>query len=96
MADEPLFDAKQINIPFTIGIIKPDVVLESEKLSQVISFIENSNLLTIKNMFQRELMREEIINLFYKHESKPYFEDILKYMGSGECCVMVLVNAENS
>jgi nucleoside diphosphate kinase len=37
-----------------------------------------------------------VINLFYKHESKPYFEDILRYMTSGESCVMVLVNADES
>jgi nucleoside diphosphate kinase len=44
-------------------------------------------------MFQRELLREEITNLFYRHEGKPYFEDILRYMQSGESTVMVLVNA---
>ncbi len=36
------------------------------------------------------------MNLYYKHESKPYFEDILRYLMSGESCVMVLVNADGS
>jgi nucleoside diphosphate kinase len=47
-------------------------------------------------MFQRELLKEEVINLYYKHENKPYFEDILRYMLSGESCVMVLVNADGT
>ena len=47
-------------------------------------------------MFQRELLKEEIINLYYKHENKPYFEDIVRYMMSGESCVIVLVNADGS
>ena len=62
-------------------------------MEQIIAKIENSKELTIKNMFQRELLKEEVINLFYKHENKPYFEDLLRYMMSGESCVMVLVNA---
>jgi len=42
-------------------------------MEQIIAKIENSKELTIKNMFQRELLKEEVINLFYKHENKPYF-----------------------
>jgi nucleoside diphosphate kinase len=65
-------------------------------MEQIIAKIENSKELTIKNMFQRELLKEEVINLFYKHENKPYFEDLLRYMMSGESCVMVLVNANET
>lgn len=35
------------------------------------------------------------MNLYYKHETKPYFNDIVEYMTSGECCVLVLCCAEN-
>lgn len=65
--EEALFDPKQVNLPFTIAIIKPDTVLEPEKLEQIITKIENSKELAVKNMFQRELLKEEIINLYYKH-----------------------------
>lgn len=34
--NEALFDHKQINLPFTIAIIKPDLTLEPEKLEQII------------------------------------------------------------
>lgn len=56
--EEALFDPKQVNLPFTIAIIKPDTVLEPEKLEQIISKIENSKELVVKNMFQRELLKE--------------------------------------
>lgn len=85
-----------MNLPFTLAVIKPDTVLEPERLEEVVSIIEKSNELAIKNMVQRELLKEEVINLFYKHENKPYFEDILRYMMSGECCVMILVNADGT
>lgn len=94
--EETLFDPKIQNLPFTIAVIKPDTCLEEERLASVIKGIEEGGELTIKNMFQRELVREEIINLFYRHEQQSYFEDILMYMMSGECCVMVLTNAPDS
>jgi nucleoside diphosphate kinase len=81
--DEVLFDPKQVNLPFTLALIKPDTVLDPDKLQEIIDFIEKSNQLAIKNMFQRELLKEEVMNLFYKHEQKPYFEDLLRYMMSG-------------
>lgn len=39
---------------------------------------------------QRELVREEIINLFYKHTNKAYFDEILNYLLNGESCVFLL------
>lgn len=51
--EEALFDPKQVNLPFTIGIIKPDTVLETDKLQQIFQRIENSKELVVKNMFQR-------------------------------------------
>ena len=53
-----MFDSKQVNLPFTIAIIKPDTVLEQEKLEQIILKIENTKELAVKNMFQRELLKE--------------------------------------
>jgi hypothetical protein len=37
--EEALFDPKQVNLPFTIAIIKPDTVIEPERLEQVIARI---------------------------------------------------------
>ena len=42
------------------------------------------------NIDKRELFREEIINIFYAHQAKPYLEDIIDYMMSGESIVLLL------
>lgn len=47
-------------------------------------------------MIQRQLYKEEVFNLFYRHEKKPYFEELVEYMLSGECCVMILCAAETA
>lgn len=44
----------------------------------------------IKNFIQRELFKEEILNIFYLHQTKPYIDDILDYMLSGESIVLLL------
>lgn len=45
-------------------------------------------------MIQRELYKEEVLNLFYKHENKNYFDEIISYLLSGECLIMLLCNPE--
>lgn len=84
-----LFDPKQQNLPFTIGLIKPNTCLNIEAVQKILSQIEAAGFL-IKNMIQRELFKEEAMNLFYKHEKKPYFEELVRYLTSGECCVFLL------
>jgi hypothetical protein len=37
--EQPLFDPKQENLPYTIAIIKPDTVLQTEKLNEILTFI---------------------------------------------------------
>lgn len=41
-------------------------------------------------MLQRELMKEEILNIYYKHVKKPYFEEILNYLLGGESVIFLL------
>lgn len=67
MADDQLFDPKQVNQAYTLAIIKPNTVLEPNILKDVLDKIEGSGLFLIKNMIQRELYKEEILNLFYRH-----------------------------
>ena len=42
------------------------------------------------------MYKEEVLNLFYRHEDKPYFEELVTYMVSGECLVMVLCNSDGN
>ena len=41
-------------------------------------------------MIQRELTKEEILNLFNKHYNKDYYEKILKFMLNGDCIIIML------
>lgn len=41
-------------------------------------------------MIQRKLVKEEALNLFYKHQKKPYHDDLLDYLLSGESCVILM------
>lgn len=35
-------------------------------------------------------MKEEVLNLYYKHSKKPYFEEISNYMLGGESIIFLL------
>lgn len=84
-----LFNPKKINLPYTVAVFKPDIVLKSDIVRDLLAKIENEGFI-IKQMFQRLLTKQEISNLFYKHTNKPFFEDILDYMLSGETLIILL------
>lgn len=46
----------------------------------------------IRNIIQRQLFKEEVMNVFYKHVEKPYFEDILEYLLSGQSSIFLLTH----
>jgi|JI6StandDraft_1071083.scaffolds.fasta_scaffold03432_13 hypothetical protein len=52
-----LFDPKQENLPFTIGLIKPNTCLNIEAVQKIIAQIEGAGFI-IKNLIQRELFKE--------------------------------------
>ncbi|EGR29015.1 nucleoside diphosphate kinase family protein, putative [Ichthyophthirius multifiliis] len=41
-------------------------------------------------MIQRELLKQEAMNLFYKHQQMNYFQELVDYMISGESVVLLL------
>lgn len=55
----------------------------------VIDLLENQGFI-IKNLIKRELMKEEILNIYYKHNKKPYFEELVNYMLGGESVIFLL------
>ncbi|EAS00090.1 nucleoside diphosphate kinase (macronuclear) [Tetrahymena thermophila SB210] len=83
------FNPKQENLAYTIAIIKPDTALYIKSVQEIIDKIEEQGFV-IKNMIQRELIRQEVQNVFYKQEGQPYYDDIIDYMLSGECVVLLL------
>lgn len=95
------FDPTKENLSYTVAIIKPDTSFKQKnvkyfkiynyffQIQEIINIIESEGFI-IKNILQRELVKEEIINIFYKHTNKPYFEEILQYMLSGESVILLL------
>jgi nucleoside diphosphate kinase len=43
-------------------------------------------------MIQRDLTKEEALNLFYKHQNKDYTEKLMNYILSGECIILMLTH----
>lgn len=83
------FNPKCENLSYTVGIIKPDTSLKDENIQKIVDVIESKGFI-IKNMIQRKLVKEEVLNVFYKHHKKDYHDDICDYMLSGECCVILM------
>jgi len=83
------FNPKKDNIPYTIGILKPDLVFQEEKTQQILAKIETSGF-SIIHMLKKELTKQEVINLYYKHMEKDFFDNMVKYMMNGESIVLLL------
>lgn len=73
---DQFFDPKQENLAYTIAIVKPSVALHDDTVQDIIELIEKENFI-IKSMLKRELIRQEVINLFNRHLRKDYFNQIL-------------------
>lgn len=89
MESNEFFNPKLVNLPYTVAIIKPDTCLNSKTVQDIINKIEEQGF-TIKNMIQRELIKEEALNLYYKHKSQPFFDELMEYMLSGECVILLI------
>ncbi|KRX11100.1 Nucleoside diphosphate kinase [Pseudocohnilembus persalinus] len=83
------FNPKCINLSYTIGIIKPDTCMKEQNIQDIVNKIEDEGFI-IKNMIQRQLIKEEVLNLYYKHLKQEYIDQIVEYMLSGECCVILM------
>lgn len=81
-SENMLFDPKQQSLPFTIGLIKPNTCLNIDSVQKILQQIE-ANGFQIRNLIQRELFKEEAMNLMYKHEKKQYFDELIAYLTSG-------------
>lgn len=77
----------------TFAIIKPDA-FKAGNAGKIIARIyeEGFEIIGLKKLF---LSKVEAEGFYYVHEGKPFFEDLIKFMSSGPCLVMVL-EAENA
>ena len=72
----------------TLSIIKPDAV-ERNLVEEIKSiFIKNS--LKIKDSKKIHLTKDEASEFYKVHQSKPFYNDLCKYLSSGPIVVMIL------
>lgn len=76
----------------TLIILKPDAV-QRRLAGKIISRIEEKGY-TIESMNMKTLTVDELNYHYEEHKEKPFFADLVEYMGSGPV-VVIVVSGEN-
>ena len=72
----------------TLSIIKPDAV--ERNLTEDIKNIFTKNNLKILNSKKIHITKDEASEFYKVHQSKPFYDDLCKYLSSGPIVVMIL------
>lgn len=79
---------KETSLEQTLSIIKPDSVVKNN-IGGIINLLEKSGLrIVAQKMVQ--LSKEEAEEFYAIHKERSFFPDLVKFMISGPCVVMVL------
>ena len=76
------------NTEQTLSIIKPDAV--ERKLVEEIKSIFLKNNLNIKDSKKIQITKDEALEFYKIHQSKPFYNDLCSYLSSGPIVVMIL------
>ncbi len=76
------------NTQQTLSIIKPDAV--ERNLSEEIKNIFKKNKLKIKDLKKIQITKDEALEFYKVHQSKPFYNDLCNYLSSGPIIVMIL------
>ena len=76
------------NIEQTLSIIKPDAV-ERNLDSEIKSICQNDGF-KIANEKKIQLAKSDAEKFYQVHETKPFYNDLCKYLSSGPIIVMIL------
>jgi len=76
----------------TLSIIKPDAV-ERNLEKKIIEFFEKNNLKILKKK-KVKISKEEALEFYKVHQTKPFYNDLCNYLSSGPIIVMVLEGEE--
>ena len=76
------------NTQQTLSIIKPDAV--ERNLSEEIKNIFRKNKLKIKDLKKIQITKDEALEFYKVHQSKPFYNDLCNYLSSGPIIVMIL------
>ena len=72
----------------TLSIIKPDAV--ERNLVEEIKNIFKKNKLVIKESKKIQISKDEASEFYKVHQSKPFYNDLCKYLSSGPIVVIIL------
>ena len=72
----------------TLSIIKPDAV-ERNLENKIKSFFKKKNL-TISKTKKVKISKEEAVEFYKVHQTKPFYGDLCNYLSSGPIVVMIL------
>ena len=72
----------------TLSIIKPDAV-ERNLESKIKNFFEKNNLKILKTK-KVKITQEEASEFYKVHQTKPFYNQLCKYLSSGPIVVMIL------
>ena len=72
----------------TLSIIKPDAV-ERNLEDKIKSYFEKKNLKILK-IKKVKISRDEASEFYKIHQTKPFYNDLCKYLSSGPIVVMIL------
>lgn len=83
--------SKLISIPYTLGIIKPHIALQENKVEEIYQILDKHNF-EVFHSSRKILSKEEVLNLFYKYRHNAFYTDIEEHMMTGESVIMLLIN----
>lgn len=72
----------------TFSIIKPDSIKKGN-YSEILRQISSSGFRTI-GLKSKRLQKEEAENFYSVHKGKPFYDDLIQFMSSGEIYVLAL------
>ena len=72
----------------TLSIIKPDAI-ERNLENKIKNFFEKNNLKIAKSK-KVKISKEEASEFYKIHQTKPFYDDLCKYLSSGPIVVMIL------
>ena len=76
------------NLEQTLSIIKPDAV--ERNLAEEIKSIFIKNNLKIKDFKKIQITKDEAAEFYKVHQSKPFYNDLCRYLSSGPIVVIIL------
>ena len=78
----------KIMIEQTLSIIKPDAVKRNLE-DEIKIFFEEKNLKILKKK-KVQITKEEALEFYKVHQTKPFYQDLCNYLSSGPIIVMIL------